>query len=320
MSMCFQYGNGVAVLPAAVTQHIKKATKNDLTVLLTLAADGRLLEGKDPAGAISAATGLPVSDVQASLSFWRGTGLIGADGDAHAPAGKPVEKTVAAPTVVADRGLPVYTSAELSDIIDDKGKNMRALIKECEHVMGKVFNAAEVGTVAGMVDYLGLDGEYVLLLLTHCVGMGKKSMRYVEKTALSLYDAGVTDTETLSAYLKRIEATAEVEGKIRTLFGLGTRKLTEKEKKIIEGWVGPMNYGMDMIELAYESNVNATNAPSLPYANSILQRWHAAGYRTVADAEKNMADYRRQKQGERSFDIDDFFAAALKRTANKEQQ
>lgn len=313
MSICFQYGNGVAVLPAAVTEHLKKASKNDLTVLLTLAADAGLQTAKDPAAALSAKTGVPVSDVQASLSFWRGTGLLTEDkqtGQAH---GAPVEKAVAAPAVISDRGLPVYTAAELSDIIDDKSKNMKALIRECERVMGKVFNTAETNVVAGMVDYLSLDGEYVLLLLTHCVKMGKKSMRYVEKTALSLYDDGITDAEALAAYLHRLEARAEVEGEIRTLFGMGARKLSQKEKKIIEGWVGTLQYGMDMIRLAYEANVDATHDPNLSYTDSILQRWYVAGYRSPADAEQGMAEYRRKKQGDKSFDTDDFFEAAVRR-------
>jgi len=320
MSIIFQYGNGAAVVPATVTEHLKKASKNDLAVLLTLAADRRLADEKDPVAALSAKTGIPVSDVQASLSFWRGTGLIAVgETEQAAPATAPVEKAVAAPTVVTDKGLPVYTSAELADIIDDKSKNMKALIDACQHVIGKVFNAAEVGTIAGMVDYLGLDGEYVLVLLTHCVKIGKKSMRYIEKTALSLYDGGITDAEALAAYLHRIEARAEIEGKIRALYGMGDRKLSQKEKKIIETWIGVMQYGMDMIELAFEANADATHDPNLAYTDSILQRWHAAGYRTPADAERDMAEYRRKKQGEKSFDADDFFEAAVRRAYGEKQ-
>ena len=316
--ICFQYGSGVAVLPAAVTEHLKKASKTDLTVLLALATDADLCKAKDPAAALSAKTGVAASDVQASLSFWRGTGLLAFEEGAAQAAGAPVEKAVAAPKTIADRGLPVYSSTELSAIIDDKSKNMPALLRECEHVMGKVFNAAEAGAIASMVDYLGFDGEYVVILLTHCVKMGKKSMRYVEKTALSLYDEGITDAEALSAYLRRIEARAEVEGKIRALYGLGDRKLSPKEKKIIEAWVGTMQYGMDMIELAFEVNADATHAPNLSYTDSILQRWHAAGYRTPTDAEQDMAEYRRRKAGDSSFDADDFFAAAV-RHAYKEK-
>ena len=308
----FEYGNGVAVLPAAVTEHLKKASKNDLTVLLALAADADLCKADDPAAALSAKTGVAVSDVQASLAFWRGTGLLTAQETATAPVGTPVEKAVAAPVVIADKGLPDYSSAELADIMDDKSKNMKTLIDECQRVVGKVFNVAETKTIAGMVDYLGFDGEYVVILLTHCVKMGKKSMRYIEKTALSLYDAGITDAEALAAYLHRIEARAEIEGQIRALYGMGDRKLSQKEKKMIETWVGVMKYDMDMIRLAFEVNADATHDPNLSYTDSILQRWHAAGYRTTADAERDIAEYRRKKQGDSSFDAEDFFAAAVK--------
>ena len=316
--ICFQYGNGVAVLPAAVTEHLKKAAKNDLIVLLALAADATLCKAEDPAAALSAKTGVAVSDVRASLSFWRGTGLIAWQETAENAAAAPVEKAVAAPKVIADKGLPDYTSAELSAIIDDKSKNMKELIRECEHVMGKIFNRAEVGVLAGMVDHLGLDGEYVLVLLTHCVKMGKRSMRYVEKTALSLFDDGITDAKALADYLRRVEALAEVEGQIRSLFGLGDRKLSSKEKKMLEAWVGTMQYDMDVIRLAYEANADATHAPNLSYTDSILQRWHAAGYRTAADVERDMEEYRRKKKNGSSFEANDFFEAAV-RHAYKEK-
>ena len=169
--------------------------------------------------------------------------------------------------------------------------------------------------IAGLVDYLGLDGEYILLLLSHCVRMEKKSLRYVEKMALTLHDEGVTETKDLEERLLRIELMASSVGKIRTMFGITSRALTAKEKGMIENWVCTMQYGDDVLQLAYETTVNAINKASIPYANTILERWYAEGYRTLADVEKAIADYGRKKtDGGASFDVDDFFEAALKRT------
>ena len=54
---------------------------------------------------------------------------------------------------------------------------------------------------------------------------------------------------------------------------------------------------------------------SIPYANSILERWHAEGYHTVEEIERAIAEYRRQKDGDKSsFNADDFWEAALKRS------
>ena len=87
---------------------------------------------------------------------------------------------------------------------------------------------------------------------------------------------------------------------------------------MLEAWVGTMQYDMDVIRLAYEANADATHAPNLSYTDSILQRWHAAGYRTAADVERDMEEYRRKKKNGSSFEANDFFEAAV-RHAYKEK-
>ena len=188
------------------------------------------------------------------------------------------------------------------------------MIGACQQTFGKIFNTAEVGIIAGLTDYLGLEGDYILLLLSHCVRMEKKSLRYAEKTALSLYDDGITDAATLEERLQRIETMATVTGKIRTMFGMASRAFTAKEKAMIEKWVCVMKYDMEVLQLAYDSTVNAIGKASVSYANTILERWYAEGYRTVEDVTRAMEEYRRRKMGGSSFDADEFFNAALKNT------
>jgi DnaD/phage-associated family protein len=66
---------------------------------------------------------------------------------------------------------------------------------------------------------------------------------------------------------------------------------------------------------AYEITVDSTSKPSIPYANSILERWYAEGYRTLEDVDAALAEYKRKKAGDgSSFDVDEWFEAALKRT------
>ena len=76
-----------------------------------------------------------------------------------------------------------------------------------------------------------------------------------------------------------------------------------------------MRYGFDIIQMAYEITVNATTKPSIAYANTILERWYNEGYKTTKEIEQSIADYRRKKAtGSSSFEVDDFFEAALQRT------
>jgi DnaD/phage-associated family protein len=318
MKLCFTYGNDALMLPVQVVQHVDKANKKDIKVLLTLAAE--------PMARVDLATGcrivaerlaLSEREVDAAIAFWRGAGVISAldEGDvaaAAAPVTPEPQQQTTEPRVIADGGLPAYSSTELSGLLERR-RELASLVDECQRVFGKIFNTREVSQIAGMVDYLGFEGDYILSLLSHCVRMEKKSLRYAEKMALSLHDEGITECAVLEERLQRIELMASSMGKIRAMFGLASRALTAKEKSMVERWVCQMQYGDDVLRLAYETTVNAINKPSIPYANTILERWYAEGYRTMADVEKALAEYRRKKT-EGSFDVDDFFEAALKRT------
>ena len=88
--------------------------------------------------------------------------------------------------------MPSYTTSELTAILE-KRKDAAQLIDECQRVIGKIFNPHEIGVVLGLQDYLGLEGEYILILFDHCSRMGKKSLQYIKKRAFTLYDEGITE-------------------------------------------------------------------------------------------------------------------------------
>lgn len=319
MKLTWNFGTDAVLLPAAVLDHLDKATKKDIRILLSLAAEP--LARVDLEAACKALEQKQIAtagEIDAVLAFWRGTGLLIADESettvSAPPAGSAKTAETAQVRVVTERGMPVYSSEELSGVLERR-KELAGLIDACQRTFGKIFNTSEVSTVAGMVDYLGFDGEYILLLLSHCVRMEKKSLRYAEKLAITLHDEGVTDPTVLEERLHRIEVMASATGKIRAMFGAASRSLTSKEKRMIENWVCGLQYPHEIIEFAYEITVDTIHEASFSYANTILERWHAEGYQTLEDIKTAIAEYRRQKDdGRSSFDVDDFWEAALKRT------
>ena len=317
MRLGFLYGERVAVLPAAITAHLHKASKKDIAILLTLAAEPVAQVDLATAKNVIAARGeYTAAEIDAALAFWRGTGVVSVDeGEDGAPvASVPAQVAApAAPQVIAEKGLPTYNTEELSSILARR-KELSQLVDDCQQAFGKIFNTSEIGVIAGLADYLGLDGEYILLLLTHCRNMEKKSLRYVEKMAISLHDEGVHDARELETRLQNIEMMAKATGRVRAIFGITSRALTSKEKAMLENWICRMKYDEEMLTRAYELTVDAISKPSMPYANKILERWFADGYKTVADVDKALADYRAKKNGGSSFDVDEFFEAALRRS------
>ena len=86
-----------------------------------------------------------------------------------------------------------------------------------------------------------------------------------------------------------------------------------------------LGFGADMLEKAYEIAVESTPNPNLNYLHSILLCWHEEGIRTPQDADRDREARKSAPEGNRpktapkqapspkatSFDVDDFFAAAI---------
>jgi DnaD/phage-associated family protein len=327
MKYKINYGSRVAVIPEDAIGALARAGACDLKVLVALcAADGSVDTKK-----LSKQTGCAEDDVRDSLSFWRGAGVIEtADGKEaakeQANEAQSTENAVAEVKKNSDKEeekspkklkgadeLPKYTSDELSDILEAR-QETAALIDECQSIMGKVFNVKEINIIIGMLDYLELDCEYIMMLLTYCVSLGKKTLHYAEKLAFALYDADITKGDQLAEELRRREAAASIEGRIRVLFGVGERAFTTKEKKFISSWVNDMSYSDEIIEKAYEVTADATGKGSFAYANSVLERWNAAGLRTLSEIEESYKKTDGTPKSDGSFDTDSFFEAAVKRS------
>ena len=333
MKYKINYGNHVGVFPKSVFDVISRAGGVELKVLLGICSTEGSVDVKKLAKLISCSEG----DVKDAISFWRGAGIIEICDDKSAieesvadevkqkpRKQKNESKTVSIEEKSEDKKLkranelPKYSSEELADILETRD-NVVSLINECQNIIGKVFNLKEISVIIGLIDYLGLDPEYVLILLTYCVSIDKKSLHYVESTAFSLYDAGITEAAELTEEIRRRELAASNEGQIRKLFGIGARAFTSKEKKFIYAWLNDMRYNVEIITRAYEVSANATGNASFPYTNAVLERWNSENLRTVEEieaAEREKAQGKEQSAAEQSgsFDTDDFFAAAVRRS------
>ena len=298
-------------------ESVKNADEDDLRVLLTTI----LLEGEDgcvKTEDICDALGIGEEAFAASLKYWRGAGLI------TVPKKKSTEKEVKTEKKEIESAhrdgkidretMPTYTTEELTALMK-KRKITSDFIGDASRVYGKMFNQHEVEIIVRMIDYIGFNSECVLLLLSY-YSKQKKPLRYIEKAALAFYDDGITTAKELQQKLCAMDRIEEAEGQIRAMFGMTGRALTTKEKKYIASWVEKMNFSVEMIRLAYDKTVDNTHEASPAYANGILERWFADGIDTPEKVEA--ADEKRNEgklgQVERSFDTNDFFEAALKRS------
>lgn len=320
------------MLPASVLSCCDDLDASYLRVLLWLCSDLSL--SKKPKQLAKLAS-CDAKQISAILAFWQENGvLMGEDGEQVAEPEKavlkaPSEAVVKTPEVEKPKHLhradelPNYTSVELADLME-KRASVRALIDEAQRIIGKIFNLSDVNILVGLLDYLGLSEESVLLLLAHCKRIEKTSLRAIEKYAIGLADRDITTPAALEAEFRVEEDFRSLSGQVRTLFGMKARALTSRESKCLKAWMA-MGYDIEVIRLAYEMTVSATNEPSVPYANAILERWNAEGWKTLEEIQMHLNEEKAKKEGSattgqdgksvlgNSFDTDDFFKAALER-------
>ncbi len=314
-------GGEARPLPSLLgSEAFAEAGATDLRVLLALSE----LASAD-ASRLAEVLGLTTAEVAASLAFWRGAGAVTAakEGATPAPSAAPAPRVTRTPK--RRHELTSLGGEEIAALV--KEHDLTELVDAAEQQCGRLFNRTELSILVGLSEELGLDGAYILTLLAYCDSLGdeKKPLRYAERVAFRLVEHGIDTIEALEAYIKEQEALHSVEGGLRRMFGIGTRKLTEREETAFLRWTQTYAYGEEVIGAAYDVTVNATGKPSVAYADKILAHWHEKGVRTADEAEALLASERNEKKPQRtatqkkketasSFDVGDFFRRAVDRS------
>ncbi|MCI8331628.1 MAG: DnaD domain protein [Clostridiales bacterium] len=234
---------------------------------------------------------------------------------APAAAGQSAPKPSAKEQAVMPVSLPEYTSEQMAQLID-RTPSYKVIIDETQKICGRIFNPTEISRVLGLADYLKLDFEHILMLFAYCKKRGKTSVAYIVKTAYSLYNQGIDTRAAMEQYVKEAEAFDSFSGKIRSVFGIGERAFTAKEKEIIAGWI-QNDISEELMRKAYEITVDNIGKTSFAYTNKVLLNWQQSGYKTLADVENAIQSYQSNKQEKASFETDEFFEAALRRGLEK---
>ena len=326
-------GRGDGLLPLPAGDVLREAGADDLRVLLALLSLGRA--GVTP---IAEVLGIGVERVTASLAFWRGAGVVTAE-EAAVPqptVKEPTAERTPAPEKNKLRraeGLSELGAEELATYLQKTG--LASLVTEAERQRGRLLNRTDLSILLSLSQELLLSPEYILSLLAYCDAQGDgepKPMRYVERVALRLTEHGIESYEALVEYLREQELLRSMEGGLRRMFGIGSRKLTAREEKAFLLWTDKYGYGEEVIGAAYDVTVNATGRASVAYADKVLAHWHECGVRTAEEAEALLLREREEKKPKRtrtprgessstaasSFDVGDFFRRAVERSFKNE--
>ncbi len=285
--------DGIIALPKDILPRLKTASAEEIKTLIYFFAEPSAVVSD-----VARELGLTVAQVESACAFWRGAGVfVESEG----------EKKKTASDSSAYRN---YDSATLSSAISDDAE-FAMVCKIAGDKLEKQLTKNDYSSLFYLFDYVRLSAPMICAIIEDSCADDKKSMQYIFKRALGLYDDGIDTYEKLEEYLARREAIRSDIGRLRKLCGMGDRALTSKEKKLFDTWFSEWSLPFELVELAYEKTVDTTGKLSTTYMNGILRRWYESGYETAEDVKNG--DASRSAGTESSFAGDEFIEAALNR-------
>jgi DnaD/phage-associated family protein len=328
MNIKINYGTGVATLPTSAYDFLDRATKADIKVLFLLCAEPALLYGEsreDSLRKICERTGYSASQIESSLAFWRGTGVLDSEEPQQvtvapveteptvstAEASPDTPNTTATVTVTRSKSRPLdeipnYTGDDLENFFEEYNE-AASYLKEYQDTWGSIFSPRDNNLIIALIREWGLSWDYVDALLASAAkyfaareNQGK-SLNYVYRTAVNYHKEGITTLEALQQKFVEQDKMVDFEQRIRTMFGMGARHLTPKEKKYFSTWLYEYKYDIEIVEYAYNIAVDTKGVPNINYINGILKNWYEDGLTTldaiIAKKAQDTATIRSVKEG-----------------------
>lgn len=316
--------DSMLVLPQEILTKMEQAGETELKILLYVSS--LLLKGAMEEEEVIAAlsTRFAREEIAPALSFWRGAGILRTDSrkksensaafakkmtESAENAAEPTRPSPSSKTVVDAEEAPFYSAADLAAAAETN-PDFKNLVNFAEGRLEKVFNQSELARLYSFLDYLKMPADVIMLVIEDCCSRGKNSLRYIYKSLCDFADNGIDSYEKADALLLKRREASGFEAYIRKMFGLGERKLVPKEKEALQNWKEKWDFSEEMLEFAYEKTVSTAKKPSISYMNKILEKWHEEGFSNPEEV-KNSAASKNSDKAEKSYDLEDFFQAAV---------
>ncbi len=242
---------------------------------------------------IAAVLNILESDVLRALSYWEEVNVIKCADDENTTIiflelTDSVKKAVS--TLPAK---PSYSSAEITEFVSDHTE-MKQLLLYAEKILGKTLSSNDQSTLFSLHDWLGLSVEVIAILLSYCTSQNKKSMRYIEMTAINWSENNIDTVQKAEKYILQLQQNNSKINSYKRAIGIFDRVLTQSETDYLEEWSTKLGTPTELVKLAAEITAINTGKISFPYMNTILQDWYSKGIKTTTDARAMRSEFKKQ--------------------------
>lgn len=195
-------------------------------------------------------------------------------------------------TFALQNDKPKYNNVEVSQSVRSDTQ-LQMLMQAAEQVLGKMLTASAAETLYGIYDWLGMPVEVILKLLEYCVGIGKKSMAYIEKVAITWQKEGIVTLQAAQEHVENENKKRSYAYKAKRIFGIENRNLTSKEEEFVRRWMA-MGVSEALLAFAFDYTVDNTGKLALAYMDKVLCAWVQSGVKTPQQAQQYMEEYKKE--------------------------
>ena len=269
---------------------------------LNAAVHGRSVSCQDIANALE----LLESDVMKAFEYLEENGCLKMNGESCSFGEMP--ETVQTAENEKTEDIPEEDSsgkkaAESVKALMTENETLSEVCQIAQQTLEKTLSDRDLETLYWIYDELGFSPEVILMLLEYCVSREKRSMKYIEKVAISWHENGITTIDAAEKYMnEKNEKNGYYKG-LRKLLGIEDRSLSKTEETFINEWRDNYSMSEEMVALAYEYCIIQTGRLSFPYMNSIIKSWFDNNIFTVPDAERDHEDFKKKGKAENDLDV-----------------
>lgn len=184
---------------------------------------------------------------------------------------------------------PNYSADDLKAFKSNEATSR--LLFVAEQYLKKTLSPNDMRSILFISDRLGFSEDLIDYLIQYCVDRGKKDLRYIEKVAISWAQQGINTPKQAAKLAGKYDKI--IYDIMKALGKNGTP--TQTEVQFINRWTKELGFTKDVIFVACERTVLATDKHRFEYADKILECWSNAGVHHKSDIQSIDENYRKTK-------------------------
>lgn len=195
-----------------------------------------------------------------------------------------------------------YTPAETAAF--KQHAEVKELLFVCEQYIGKPLTMTDLQTLLYFYEELHFSTDLIEYLVEYSVSKGKRSLRYMEKVALSWHEKGITTVESAKLDSKPFARECYL---VLKAFGINNHDPLPSEVHYVNRWLNELQLPIELILEACTRTMMKIHKPEFKYADKILTEWKASGVRHLSDinaldaAHKNRRADRKPEASDKAF-------------------